>query len=955
MRKVLLNMALVLASFQSLSQGQVMVPGNNPSDIRWRYIDSRAVKVIFPEGNEKQAIRVANIINFIHDSAAVTVGEKRKHLDLLIQTNQVISNGYVALAPYRSEYYATAFQNLNQLGSVQWLDVLSFHEYRHALQFANSRRGLTKFGSIIGGQGLWFLMANIAIPNWYLEGDAVQTETLLSRAGRGRTPFYFQEQKALLYNNKHYRYMKARNGSFRSQMPDHYRLGYAMLHQVRSEYGPDTWKKVLAHGAGYRGLIYSFSHALKRETGYSTRRMYRKVYDTLQAQWENDLKNVTLIPTATVTPRPKRMVTYYKWANQMEDGSIVCIKATYNEIPRLVRIKDGKEERLTTIGNVTELFLSVNNNKAAWSIYRTDSRWLNRNYNDIVCYDLVSGKRTKITTASKLFSPQFSRSGDKIVAVKADENLKNKIVFINPTNGAEMDSIPNPENDFLVYPKWSRDDQAIIFVAKRVSEVAILKYDIASKQTTELTPWSHHVIEAFSVGNNEVYYTASYSGINNVYAVSMAGDKQIKQLSSVKIGVNMPNISPDEKTLMMSEFDLMGEQLTKQTIDLASAKTISLREPEDMNDIFRIKTTAVEHDVTLNRIPQNTFEVKKYKGLFRGAKLHTWGINSSLDNLGVSIKVDNILNDMQLRVTGGYNRNEKAYNFSAALDYARFYIPFSIGAIANQRSTEIYQNPLMTDGDSITRLGIKFQETIVNAEFVLPQTWLHGAYTTKLRLSASPQQIITSDYKNQDTAFNKNAFNFTGVAAEFNLSNLRQRSHQQFLPRFGQQIIVSLNQSVSSSDALRYMASGILYFPGIGKTHSLNFSGRWKREQRSNNYIYLDNFEHARGYDVIMGDEEYVLSANYQLPIAYPDFGILGMAYFKRVRLNLFGDYAQVKREIVNQTISQNSVGCELMFDVNVINILPLSFGLRNSFLLDKDYYNSGKTTFTQFFLAGTF
>jgi hypothetical protein len=955
MKKVLLNMALGLFAFQSFSQVKVVVPGNNPSDIRWRYIDSRAVKVIFPEGNEKQAMRVANIINFIHDSAAVTVGDKRKHLDLLIQTNQVISNGYVALAPYRSEYYATPFQNFNQLGSVQWLDVLSFHEYRHALQFANSRRGLTKFGYIIGGQGLWALMANVVIPNWYLEGDAVQTETLLSRAGRGRTPFYFQEQKALLYNNKHYSYMKARNGSFRSQMPDHYRLGYAMLHQVRHEYGPDTWKKVLARGAGFRGLIYSFSHALKHETGFSTRRMYYKVYDTLKTQWEHDLKNVTLIPTTTVTPRPKRVVTYYKWANQMEDGSVVCIKSSYNEISRLVRIKDGKEERLTTMGTVTEPFLSVNNNKAAWTVYRTNSRWLNRNYNDIVCYDLVSGKRTKITTASKLFSPQFSRSGDKIVAVKADETLMNKIVIVNAANGAEVDSIPNPENDFMAYPKWSRDDKSIIFVAKRVSEIAILKYDFESKKTTELTPWSHHVIEATSVGTNEVYYTASYSGINNVYAVSLAGDKQVKQVSSVKIGANMPNISPDDKTLVMSEFDVMGEQLTKQNVDLASANAISFREPEEMNDIFRIETTAVEHDITRNRIPQNTFEVKKYKGAFRGAKLHTWGLSSSLSNLGVSLQVDNILNDMQLRITGGYNRNEKAYNFSAALDYARFYIPFSIGAIANQRSTEIYQNPLITDGDSITRLGIKYQETIINAEFVLPQTWVHGAYTTKLRLSASPQQIMTSDYKNQDTSFNKNAFNFTGVAAELNLSNLRQLAHQHFLPRFGQQISVSLNQSVSSSDALRYMASGILYFPGIGKTHSLNFSGRWKREQRTNNYIYLDNFEHARGYDVIMGDEEFVLSANYQLPIVYPDFGFLGMAYFKRVRLNLFGDYAQVKREIVNQTISQNSVGFELMFDINVIQILPISFGYRTSYLLDKDYYNSGKTNFSQFFLAGTF
>lgn len=192
--KYLLYVVFCLLSYQI--NGQITVNGDNPSNISWKHINTKAINVIFPEGNTAEAQRIANIINYVHNSAGTTVGIKRKHLNLLLQTNQVTANGYVALAPFRSEFYATGFQNFNLLGSMGWIDGLSFHEYRHALQFANSRRGLTAFLSIVGGQQLWAFGALLAMPNWYMEGDAVQTETLFSGSGRGRTPYFFQEQRA---------------------------------------------------------------------------------------------------------------------------------------------------------------------------------------------------------------------------------------------------------------------------------------------------------------------------------------------------------------------------------------------------------------------------------------------------------------------------------------------------------------------------------------------------------------------------------------------------------------------------------------------------------------------------------------------------------------------------------------------------------------------------------------
>ncbi len=103
------------------------------------------------------------------------------------------------------------------------------------------------------------------------------------------------------------------------------------------------------------------------------------------------------------------------------------------------------------------------------------------------------------------------------------------------------------------------------------------------------------------------------------------------------------------------------------------------------------------------------------------------------------------------------------------------------------------------------------------------------------------------------------------------------------------------------------------------------------------------------------GDNEFVVGANYQMPLFYPDWGFAGLIYLQRIRLNLFTDISQVTNNSLNMTYDQNSYGFELIVDATVVNQLRLSFGLRNSVLLDRDYFDEDKKNAFQFFFAGTF
>jgi hypothetical protein len=925
--------------------------GHHPSSVKWKYYQTPAAKIIFPDGNDSQAVRVANVLNYIYDpndSLTLSVGKRRKHLTMIVQTNQVVSNGYVGLSPYRSEFFGTGTQNLNQLGTTDWLDLLSLHEYRHALQYVNGRRGLTQLLYWLGGENFWGVAYGLSVPDWYAEGDAVQTETVLSPTGRGRTPYFFKEQKALLFNNKKYTYMKARNGSFRSLLPNQYPFGYAMMQYVRNQYGAETWKHVLAK-SGYRSVFYPFSMSLRRQTKLSTRRLYKQTYAQLKKDWEEELAATELIPTTVLTEVPKRVVTNYEWPHQLKDGSLVYLKNAYNELRFLVQLKDGQENQLAPIGAITETFLSVNNNRAAWTEMTTDPRWQNRNYNDIVTYDFDSHIRKKLTCKTKLFSPEFSSSGEQLIAVKADEQLRNQLVFIDAQTGKETGSIDNPDNLFLCYPHWTADDQSIIYIAKRKSQVAIIKYDITSKTNKELTPWSYHVIGAMYVGKERVYFNASYSGINNIYTVTLNGDKEIKQLTSVKISAEMPGLSADEQTLFMSEFDVMGFKITSQAVQLENAKPVVIKEPADM-EVFKIKTTIHEKNI-LDNVPSRSYVKKNYRGWIRDPKLHSWGLTSfGISGNGIlaqgTLQVDNVLNDFSLAVAGGYNANESAWNTNVRLSYARFYLPFYIEGIKNQRKWK--------QGD-LPSYSVKYTEEMIGGDVGLPLSWIRGPWKTSLKWKAGVHQIITSNYSSEPDF---KGYNFTSGSVNLEFSNLLQKAKQHVAPRFGQSLSVSYNQSIFSSHAFRFLISGTVYFPGIGKNHSISVTAAYKNEPQSNRYDYVDVFEHARGFLPVYFDQAAVLRTNYQLPLVYPDAGFGGILYLQRIRLNLFMDNGNVKyndKTILKRAIIQQSVGTEFLFDITVFNVLPLSIGVRYAAAIQPQGYNKQLLRPWQVYLASSF
>src|SRR5687768_1990534 len=153
--------------------------GGNPPSVKWKQIDSDTARIIFPAGLEKQALEVSALIHKIADSTQTTIGRRTAKIDIVLQHISTTSNGYVSLGPFRSEFLLTPRQNSFELGSLPWHKTLALHEYRHVQQYSNFRRGLSKAFYVAFGQEGQALANNLAIPDWFYEGDAVYQETLL--------------------------------------------------------------------------------------------------------------------------------------------------------------------------------------------------------------------------------------------------------------------------------------------------------------------------------------------------------------------------------------------------------------------------------------------------------------------------------------------------------------------------------------------------------------------------------------------------------------------------------------------------------------------------------------------------------------------------------------------------------------------------------------------------------
>ena len=103
------RLLMMLMSCLSGSAGLLMaqdfpVLDTNPASVKWRQIKTEDFRIIFPSGFEPTAQRMANTFQYIREPESRSLGTPSvSRMPVILQNRSSVSNGFVSLAPRRSE------------------------------------------------------------------------------------------------------------------------------------------------------------------------------------------------------------------------------------------------------------------------------------------------------------------------------------------------------------------------------------------------------------------------------------------------------------------------------------------------------------------------------------------------------------------------------------------------------------------------------------------------------------------------------------------------------------------------------------------------------------------------------------------------------------------------------------------------------------------------------------
>ena len=922
-RASFLNIIIFLILFIPFNNivAQYYIVGQDPSSIKWLQLNSPDFKIIFPSNYENQAKRYANLLQISHTSISLPYLHQNKKFQVVLHNQSVISNAYVSPTPMHADFFNMPDQTTY---AQQWPKQLTLHEYRHVVQMQKLNQGMTKgLYYMFGDQAIGGIMG-VFLPMWFIEGDAVFSETIFSKSGRGRSPDFTMDLKAQVLNKKIYPYDKALYGSYRDYVPNHYTLGYELVVNGWINYGPDLWNNTLNNVAQRPYTLVPFTKSIKDITGTGRVKYYKSVLQARKNQWSkiDSTKN----DPAIILPENNKDFTSYRFVNPISDGSVIVEKSGIDDINSFVKVfPDGTEEKLFTPGYDFNESLSANDSLLCWNEKTYDPRWSNRDYSAIKIYNYKTKKLKWLTRKSRLFAPSLANKEPKLVAVNASETNNYSLRIYNIESGEILKEFHTLDNLFFMFPRWSDDDKHIVSTVLGDKGKSIIVINTSTWEYEFLLPFSFVNIARPVMNGNTVIYSGSYLGTSDLYKINIQS-REIFKLTNVRFGATDATFSIEEEKIYFTTYTDNGYRIANTLTTLKPSQKVVL---ENLKTTYLIDELKPENDFILDNqiVPHKEYPIKKYSRAGHLFNLHSWGLAAiDLNNYdftpGVSVLTQNILSTAYGSLGYYYDPNERAGKAKMSFVYAGWYPQINLSADYGMRRSNYLDND-----DKLQE--IKWMETNLSVGVSLPLNLTRSKWIMVMR----PYTSVAEKFLNKISHDNADKENqITSMSYGFYAYTQLKRSKRDIYPKWGYATnIIYRHTPLSDSASVIYGIGETFYFPGIVKHHSLKFYSGYQH-RKTGNYSYSNFIRSPRGYTGISLKEMFSLKADYTFPIIYPDLDIQAVAYLKRVYAQLYYDHATGKNSN-NQKQLYNSAGVEIYTDWHFLSLIPnFRLGLRSTY-----------------------
>lgn len=947
-RKILI---LLFTVFFIESNAQYFTTGDDPASIHWKQINTTNFQVIYPSEFEAKAQLTAHILSKVYDYAWQTLKHKPHKISVILHTGTVTSNGLVSWAPKRVDLFTTPPQDTY---AQEWIDQLAIHEFRHVVQIDKIASELPNIFKTLLGEQAAALVVGAYLPFWFLEGDAVTTETALSNSGRGRLPSFEMELKAQALDKKLYSYDKAYLGSYRDYVPDYYQPGYQLVAGLRSKYGADIWSDVMHYIARNPLSINAFTKSLKMITGKNQESLYIETFNNLKTKWKKDDDSLIKSHFDRVTEN-HNTYTSYRFPYFVNDSVIFAVKYSIDDLTRFVLIyPNGKEKKIFTPGNLSDESLSVADNKIFWIETQPDKRWTNKEESLLRIYNLKDGSILQKIYREKIFTPVQSADGKYIACVKIDNKNICSILLLSPETGKIIKDIPTPDNLLFITPCWAETGNDLFSVVLGSNGKSLVKFNPFSGKITFLLPFSYNNLVRPVQRGDYVFYNNSQSGIDNIFAFDLIGNK-LYRITSSRFGTTDPQLSKNGSVIIYSDYSANGYYIARAPFQNKNPV------PIDFSYSFKYeladKIASQEKGViNMSKIDSTLYHSERYSKFENLLNFHSWApfyfdANSEELHPGFSLLSQNKLSTAITQLGYDYSTINRTGKWFAKFDYSGLYpvigfeLDYGNGKSHYYQITQYRNQQGQIVRNDTSLVGFNYSELTVNGNVKIPFNLSYG----KMNRLIQPEFQITYDNINLGQSVPSSLFHGSVIPLTYRLyaSNYLTLSSRDLQPEFGEIIdLVYRNTPFGDHNyGTIWSGEGTLYLPGLVKHHGLRIYGGFQKKSMQES-SYLDIIDYPRGYQSFMNTQLFTLKSDYILPLFYPDWSLSKLSYFKRVSLRFFYDYGRALIPINQQNaelpFNFSSLGGELTIDCHFLRfIVPATIGIRQSYLVENKTTNT--------------
>ncbi len=962
----------VFLLFVHVLPAQYYNSGADPSGIKWNKIETENFKLVFPDTFKQKGQYLAKVFEEIYKSGGASLNHQPRKISVLIHSETAYSNGFVSWAPKRIELYNNPNQNIY---AQDWLQQLVLHEFRHVVQLDKLNTGFTKILTFILGEQAVGAVLGLYVPLWFLEGDAVVAETALTEIGRGRMPGFEQEMRAQIMEKRIYPYEKAMFGSYKDEVPDHYQMGYLFVAGARAKYGAAIWEKALENTGRNPLGITPFNQGQKKVSGINKTRLYKSVFSDLKQNWEQQ-DSATAKSEFTEITKPNKAYYNYLYPVAMGDKGFVAELSGPGEISRFVFVNnDGVHRTLFVPGSRNKEPFSYANQTICWAELEPDLRWENRMYSVIKTYHLPTKTLSKITYKSRYFSPALSPDGKRIAVISVDNQNNYRLVILDNATGAVLKEFEHANNNYLFTPAWNHDGTKLVCVSLSPAgkEIVVLHVGIedAKARWQQIVEPTFIHIELPKWGKDEeIIFTAGFSGTDEIYSVK---NGEIKQLTQSTFGAKGAIVVNGQ--LVYSNYTADGYQLVQATEDNWLNK--SLVEVDDHSIKLHEKIAAQEIQkpdfASLDTIAD--YKVKKYSK-WNLINVHSWApafvnIDDREFTPGISLMSQNLLGTASASL--GYNadsqksREKYYFNFKYQAWYPVFQLEVKHG---DDRIIYDPANIYVSSTDTFSySANQKRIHTEINLDVSVSFNITRGKYHTFLQPRIKYSTVQRSGYSVELTKYTLDNqmlkitekgmiqvpdANYQALEYSLYFHHLLRRTQRDVTTRWGQVAeVLCQNTPFGNIDAGSILGlHSRLYFPGLLKHHSIRLENNYQyktmgEKLQNEEMIYYrkqgDYFSLPRGYNNVPNDKMYSFRGDYIFPLCNPDLNLPGIFYLKRITTNLFYDYSKTS-EAFNYKMggtfeidrSFSATGFEMLAEVHAFRFMfPINVGYRYARLLE--------------------